>query len=98
MIATRLRDDSLRRLFLGDGKDGIGRPANFERAGFLQVLALEEELGSGHGVQGRGRQDRCAVDSWGDARVRRENDVPRWRLVVGSLDRRGSAHRLTLGL
>src|SRR6266403_4040592 len=46
MIATRLRDDSLRRLFLGGRRVSKKKTANFDRAGFLQVLALDAELGS----------------------------------------------------
>src|SRR6267142_5035360 len=42
MIAARLRDYPSHRLSISQRKDGIGCPTNFERAGLLQVFALEE--------------------------------------------------------
>src|SRR5437016_10415729 len=97
MISARLRDDPLRRLFLCQGEDRVRRPANFERAGLLQVFVLEEELCPGHSVQGRRRQDRRTVDPGGDTRMRREDVLPTWWLVACRFDGGSGVHEPRFG-
>ena len=98
MVAARLGYDALCHLFFCQGEDGIRGSADFERAGLLQVLALEEELRPGYGVQGCGCQDWRSVNSRGNTRVGREDRFPTRRLVDGRFSGWGSAHLAHFGL
>jgi hypothetical protein len=51
MIAARGCHDAVGSFRVCERENGIGSPANFERAGFLEVFALEEKLRACHGIQ-----------------------------------------------
>src|SRR6516225_8055806 len=54
----------------------IGRPANLERSGLLQVLTLEKQLHASQSVKGCARQHRRPVNPWPDAFVSLHNGFP----------------------
>src|SRR2546429_3394448 len=51
VIAARLRNDAAGGLLRGKRQNGVGGATNLEGAGLLQVLAFEEETGSGQCVE-----------------------------------------------
>src|SRR5215469_8932185 len=71
----------------------IGRPANLERSGLLQVLALEKQVHASQGVKGCARQHRRPVNPWPDALVCLHNGFPHnrggpeFRVQIGRHDR-----------
>jgi hypothetical protein len=45
-------------------KNGVCRPARFERANLLKILALKEKRGAACFIQARARQHKRAMDIW----------------------------------
>ena len=69
MISRRYSDDAALRLFVGERENGVGGAAEFKRAGFLQILALEKQVRAGHVVDGFRGEDGSAMNMRLNARV-----------------------------
>ena len=69
VVARGVRDHAASGLGIREGKDGIAGPARLEGAGFLEVLALEEEPAAAGGVQSLAREHGRAFDERPDAFV-----------------------------
>ncbi len=82
VIAAGGSDDAVGGFRAGERKNGVGGAANFEGAGFLKILALEEELGAGHGVERVRSENGGAVDARGDACVGFYNILPSGSLKI----------------
>ena len=96
MIAAGLSNDPLGYFFFRKRKNRVRGSANFEGAGFLQVVTFEEEPGSGDGVE-RGRsQDWRTVNPRRNSRVGREDVVPARRLIGRVLNLWRSAHKVVI--
>src|SRR6516162_7986370 len=76
----------------------IRRPANLERSGLLQVLALQKQLQASQSVKGGARQHRRPVNPWPDAFVCLHNGFPhnrgepKFRVQIGRHDTWVSAY------
>lgn len=92
MIAAGGSDDAVGGFGVSEGKDGVGGAANLKGASSLEVVAFEEKLGAGDGVEGVGSKDRSAMDAWGDTRVSFADGIPGGRLVAGRFDLWSRAH------
>lgn len=93
VIAARGSDDAMSGFRIGEGEDRVGRAANFEGPGFLEIVALEEKLDASDGVQGMRSEDGSAMDARGDEGVSFADRVPGRRLIIGGFDLWSSAHR-----
>jgi len=69
MVTRAVGGDALGRLLLGKAEHRVAGAARLEGTRFLEVLALEEQLGAGAIVEIAAGQHRCAVDIWPDALV-----------------------------
>jgi hypothetical protein len=67
-------------LGIRERKNRICSAPNFERARFLKVVALEEELRSSNSVERMRSEDRSPVNARSDARMRFTDGVPSGRL------------------
>ena len=76
MVAAGLRDNAAASFLFGQREDGVGGTANLERAGLLQILALEEELRSGERVDRVTGEDGSAVDARTNAVVCLDDGIP----------------------
>src|SRR5947209_20589712 len=66
VIAGRVRHDAARALGGGERQELVQGAADLERAGALEVLALEEDAAPARIVERRRRDDGRAVDAAGD--------------------------------
>src|ERR1700688_3023246 len=82
VVATRLGDDAMRNLGLGEREDGICGAANFEGAGFLKIITFEKNVGAGEFIERRTGQYGSAMYFRNDARVRLFDGVPRGRREI----------------
>ena len=64
VVSRTVRHDAARRVFITELADRVAGSAEFERADFLKVLALEEQSPTGQFVERRARHD---GSSMGDA-------------------------------
>ena len=62
MVSTAMGDHAIGRLLVGQCEHGIGGAAKLEGPYFLQVLAFEKQLPTGHLVQGLAGDHRGLVD------------------------------------
>jgi len=76
MISARMRDHTATRFLVAERKDRVGRAANLEGTGFLEIFALKEELRAALLVQGMASQHRRAVDSGANAVMRVDDCFP----------------------
>ena len=76
VVARRVAGHAPRGLLVGEREHHVDRATDLEGTDPLQVLALEEELGAGHGVERRARHHRRAVHVGGDAVGRGEHVRP----------------------
>ncbi len=67
VIAAGMRGHAARGLLGVERKHGVGGATRLERAGFLKVLALEEQRGTGGFVERAAGQNRRAMDVISDA-------------------------------
>ena len=82
VISRRVRHHASRRFRFAQGKDGVGRAANFERAGELQIFAFEIQQRARQLIERVGNHHLRFLDVWSDAAVRLANG-----LEVGARER-----------
>ena len=70
MVARGMRADAPRRLRIAQPENGVAGAAGLERAGLLEVLAFEDELGVRLHVQVVRSHNRRAVDVGANALMR----------------------------
>lgn len=92
MIAAGGRDNPVNGFGVCERENRIGGAANFERAGFLEVVALEEELGAGDVVEGMRSENGSAMDARRDTGVGFANGFPSGRLIFRRFDLLRCAH------
>ena len=73
VISRRMRHHASRRLRFAERKNGVGRAANFERSGELQIFAFEIQQRARKFIERVGNHDLRFLDVRSDAAVRLAN-------------------------
>jgi hypothetical protein len=76
VIAARLGDDAMGNFRIGEREDGIRGATYFEGAGFLKIVAFEENVGASEFIEGRTCKHGSAMYFRSDARVGLLDGVP----------------------